>query len=111
METQGHQEPREARAKSKGAAALCRAFMEGQGWLGLFRIANGEPHKYWAKKAFGGSEEVCLTPDFDSRLAAYRLITSYGYGKPAELASSDDSGRSVTDALLESLRASGQMAK
>lgn len=99
--------------KRPGAAALCRSFMENEGWLQLFRIARGESHRCWIKTQFG-TKEATITPDFDTRLTAYRHICSYGYGRPAELARADDSGQSVTDALIASIRsqgASGEVAQ
>ena len=87
--------------RRKGAADLCRTFMENEGWAQLFQIARGEACKGWVKTAFGTKQGV-LAPDFNERLAAFRLVTSYGYGRPAERAD-PDTGRSVTDLLIQAL--------
>lgn len=98
------------RHRKAGAAEICRTFMENEGWLQLERIARGEPYVAWVRGAgfaVHKSVRVQLTPDLDQRLTALKLLTAYGYGRPAELASADDSGRTVTDLLLAALRPQG----
>lgn len=91
--------------RTVGAAGICQGFMESGGWLSLFEIAGGRPYKMLVySKLTGRPREVLVTPDADQRLQAIKLITSYAYGRPAELARSDDSGRTVTDLLLAALR-------
>jgi hypothetical protein len=93
--------------KTRFAAELCRRFMEDQGWEQVFAIARGEPQRALVRHGFSGKvQEVKITPDLDQRLTAYKFVTSYGYGRPAELAD-PDSGRTVTDLLLQALRPSG----
>lgn len=99
--------------QKRSAADLCRTFMEQEGWLQVFDIARGNPYRALVKTGGFGrpkAAEVTITPDLDQRLAAYKLVTAYGYGRPAELAD-PDSGRTVTDLLLNALRPSGRDEK
>lgn len=87
----------------KGAADLCRTFMETEGWKRLFAIARGEPQTLFVRNRWTGKpEKIILTPSFDEQLKASQLVAAYGYGRPAELAD-PDTGRTVTDLLLEAL--------
>lgn len=100
------------RSKTHFAADACRAFMEAEGWTQVFDLARGVPQRMLVTKTSritGKTRtiEVKVTPDTDQRITAYKFITSYGYGRPAELAHADDSGRTVTDLLLAALRPQG----
>lgn len=97
------------RGSVKFAADACRTFMENEGWTQVFDIAKGTPQRMLVSKKnklTGAIKtvEIKVTPDLDQRLTAYKFVTSYGYGRPAELAYADDSGRTVTDLLLQALR-------
>ena len=105
METKDYKHVPTRRA---GAADLCRQFMENEGWAQVFALARGEPQTMLVSKrnrltGAVKTVQVKVTPDADQRLAAYKLVTSYGYGRPSEIGD-PDTGRSVTDMLVEALR-------
>lgn len=99
------EERRTSPVRRRGAADLCRGFMESEGWAILFAFARGEPQRAIVRSRITGkAAEVKVTPDIDQRATAIKIITAYGYGRPAELARADDSGRTVTDLLLEAFK-------
>lgn len=96
----GHpRRPSEIGRRNPGAADLCRAFMESDGWRDLFDLAKGQETTAWVRTPFG-SKKVRVTPTVDERLTALKFVASYGYGRPRESLDLTSNGRSVTNFLL-----------